>query len=132
MTQTRLDVEGPPEFLEIVKELNETKKQVLAILQQYPDARNLDMYLIWIYLSEVLDLDMPDVPYSFFKENAGLTETIRRSRQQIQNEYALYPPTKREILKRRRKKAENYRRFFGSTLCKQQEYEELIHGEKVA
>lgn len=129
--QSKLDVEGPPEFLATVKELTETKQQVLAILQHYEDSRNYDLYLIWTYLDDVLGLEMPDVPYSFFKENAGLTETIRRCRQQIQNDFQIYPPTKPEILKRRRKKAENYRRFFGSTLCKRQEYEELINGKQV-
>lgn len=116
------NIQGPPDFIRQIKELDEVKSRVVKILERYPETRDNDLKLQWFFLMDVLDVDLPVVKGSFFDENAGLMETIRRSRQIIQNELNIYPPTDPEVLKKRRQKAENYRYFFGSRLCKREDY----------
>jgi len=118
----RFNVQGPPDFVRQIKELDAVKKQVLKILEKYPETRDNDFKLQWFFLMDVLGVDLPVVKGSLFDENAGLMETIRRSRQIIQNELNIYPPTDPEVLKKRRQKAENYRYFFGSGLCRMGDY----------
>lgn len=69
-----------------------TYEQVYTILEECPDTRNSDKRLIWEYWRRqgIVEIDYPRKEYitrSKFIELAGSTESLRRSRQKIQEEH---------------------------------------------
>ena len=95
----------------LLQRLKTTKERVEWLLKKYPNARNSDLYLTILYLRKFTKLGkfIKYIPYNIIKEYEGIFETIRRTRQKIQEE-GRYLPTDEEVLKRRRKLAEKYRR----------------------
>lgn len=91
-----------------------TQEEISRILLRCPEARNSDLLLIWIYFKENLGLNMPPLGSTDLELIEGKMETIRRMRQHIQNDLRRFPPTKPEIMRRRRQKEEDYREWFGS------------------
>ena len=91
--------------------LRTVKERVEYLLDKYPNTRNSDLYLIILYLRYFTELGkyIKYIPYDVIKKYDGITETIRRMRQKIQEE-GRYLPTDPEVLKRRRKLYELYRR----------------------
>jgi len=91
--------------------LRTVKERVEYILEKHPNARNSDLYLIILYLRYFTELGkyIRYIPYEVIKQYDGITETIRRMRQKIQEE-GRYLPTDPEVLRRRRKLYELYRR----------------------
>jgi len=99
------------EFFQEVEEEKEKfetiKDRVIYILENYPEARNSDFYLIVCYIREFvpeLSKYIQYIPYNVIKKHDGLFESIRRARQHIQNTLGLFPPTDPEVIKKRRKK----------------------------
>ena len=86
------------------------------ILEKYPNARNGDLYLTIIYLRIFTPLGkyIKYIPYELIKEYDGIFETIRRTRQLIQNKEGRYLPTDPEVIRKRRIKAEAMRRVIAS------------------
>jgi hypothetical protein len=99
------------------------------MLAESPEARNDDMYLIikcWLHLH----------PERFFEVGGEKdrrkavvlrnllefesTETIRRSRQIIQNDLGLYPPTNLKVAKARRMKEEDWREYLSKDFSYEQ------------
>ena len=101
-----MDNEAP-----LKEKLRTVKERVEYLLDKYPNARNSDLYLIILYLRYFTDLGryIKYIPYDVIKEYDGITETIRRMRQKIQEE-GRYLPTDEKVLRRRRKLYELYRR----------------------
>jgi len=100
---------------EVLHKLESTKERVLYILEHYPEARNDDLYLWLIYVrlfSPELSKYISYIPYEVLKK-APKFETIRRVRQHIQNTLGLYPPTREEVMRRRRIRERAMRRIFG-------------------
>jgi hypothetical protein len=93
-------------------ELDDMQQKLFWIMEKYPETRNNDFYLIWLYLKYVEKLPLPYLSREKLNELSGITETIRRSRQIIQNERHLFPPTRKEVLTRRRQKEEDYHSYF--------------------
>jgi len=93
------------------QKLRTVKERVEYILEKHPNARNSDLYLIILYLRYFTELGkyIKYIPYEVIKQYDGITETIRRMRQKIQEE-GRYLPTDPKVLKRRRKLYELYRR----------------------
>jgi len=97
---------------ELLDKLKTTKERVEWLLYKYPNARNSDLYLTILYLRRFTDLGkyIKYIPYNVIKRYEGIFETIRRTRQKIQEE-GKYLPTDEEVLRRRRKLAKKYRRL---------------------
>jgi len=96
---------------ELLEKLKTVKERVEYILRKYPNARNSDLYLTIIYLRKFTELGkyIKYIPYEVIKKYDGIFESIRRSRQKLQEE-GKYPPTDPEVLRRRRRLAEKFRR----------------------
>lgn len=96
---------------ELLQKFRTTKERVEYILKKYPQTRNNDMYL-WIMYVKTFVPELSKytkyIPYEIF-EKATPFETITRARRKIQEE-GKYLPTDPEVLKKRRKLAEVYRR----------------------
>lgn len=89
---------------ELRKRYPTVEDRVIYILERYPEARNDDLYLIilyWRYFDE-LGKYIRFVPYEVIKK-ATRPETIRRTRQYVQNTLGLYPPTRESVIKRRKR-----------------------------
>jgi len=101
-----------PDEEELLDKLKTTKERVEWLLYKYPNARNSDFYLTILYLRRFTDLGkyIKYIPYNVIKRYEGIFETIRRTRQKIQEE-GKYLPTDEEVLRRRRKLAKKYRRL---------------------
>ena len=96
---------------QLLNKLKTVKERVEWILQKYPNARNSDLYLTIIYLRKFTELGkyIKFIPYEVIRKYDGIFETIRRTRQKIQEE-GKYLPTDPSVLRRRRKLAMKLRR----------------------
>ena len=96
---------------ELLEKLKTVKERVEYILQKYPNARNSDLYLTILYLRKFTELGkyIKYIPYEIIKKYDGVFETIRRTRQKIQEE-GRFLPTDLDVLRRRRRLAEKFRR----------------------
>lgn len=105
------EYELSPEEEELLDKLKTTKERVEWLLKNYPNTRNSDLYLTILYLRRFTPLGkyIKYIPYNVIKEYDGIFETIRRTRQKIQEE-GKYLPTDEEVLRRRRRKADAMRR----------------------
>ena len=75
--------------------------RVMYLLERFPRARNNDTYLLilyWRYFDEIGDYILY-IPYEVI-ERATKPETVRRTRQYIQNTLGMYPPTPSTQVKR--------------------------------
>jgi len=86
-----------------IPHMKRVKDRVKYILQMFPPAKGNDMLLIWRYY-QVFEPDKIRISFTEFKDMMRATsmETIRRTRQKIQ-EAGEFLPTDRTILKRRRR-----------------------------
>jgi len=100
-----------PEEEELLKKLKTVKERVEWLLQRFPNARNSDLYLTILYLRYFTELGsyIKYIPYELIKKYDGIFETIRRTRQKLQ-EQGKYLPTDPQVLKRRRKLAKMMRK----------------------
>lgn len=92
--------------------LSEGFKEVRRIMEKCPESRNSDLLLTWIYFKEVLGVNMPPLSPQDLVRLEGKLETVRRMRAHIQNDLKILPPTKKEILDKRRQKADDYLDWF--------------------
>lgn len=84
-------------YTNMIQELKHKFEKVEFILKHFPEARNNDNYLIYLYWKLVDQCEtLEDIMH------ATSPEVIRRARQKIQNEKGQYKPTDPEIIKRRR------------------------------
>ncbi|RLI75001.1 hypothetical protein DRP04_13945 [Archaeoglobales archaeon] len=97
------------------KKLKKAVERVEFLLSKYPACRNSDIYLVlvywYVYHPEFRKYLKKFIPYDVAKKLTP-PETIRRARQYIQNTLGRYPPTNTEVVKRRRKKEQEYREIF--------------------
>lgn len=100
-------------------ELKNIKKKVQTILEQHESARNNDgtLYAYFIskyckhlvaYIHEGFEESTPVIALKDFKHLPPM-ESIRRSRQIIQNDNNLFLPTLESVRKARKIKEQNYR-----------------------
>jgi len=96
--------------------LREVRNKVADILREYPEARNSDLYLTILYLRKYTELGkyIRFIPYDVIKKYDGLLESIRRSRQYIQNTLGLYPPTDPEVVRKRKLKEKRIKKTIGA------------------
>jgi len=103
--------ELPEEEQQLLEKLRTVKERVEYLLERYPNARNSDLYLTILYLRKFTELGkyIKYIPYEVIKKYDGIFESIRRSRQKIQEE-GRFLPTDPDVLKRRRRLAEKFRK----------------------
>lgn len=94
----------------ILAEFKRTQDQVEYLLEHYPATRNNDFYLQWLYMKYVLKLPMPYLDWQTMEDHSGKLETVRRTRQKIQNKYHKFPPTD-PVVKARREREKRIRRI---------------------
>jgi len=90
-----------------------TRDLVIMLFQQNEETRNSDLLLTWVYLKKFCGLDMPPLSWGQIQRLEGRLESIRRIRAKIQNVERIYPPTRPEVMKKRRQKEADYQEFFG-------------------
>ena len=79
-----------------------TVEEVEYLLSKYPEAKNNDFYLQWLWLKEIESISLPDIPWRKFQELAGKMGSVRRARQKIQGQ-GKFLPTDKVILDRRKR-----------------------------
>jgi len=106
------------EFEKLRERYSKLKDQVEYVLQRYPSSRELDELLWWL----VFRLFYPDLAKEFGEcakrgyipidvlKKVPRFETISRIRRKF-NEQGLYLPKNKEVLKRRRRFEEHWRRL---------------------
>lgn len=96
------------------EELLKVKEQVCELLERYPQSRNNDFYLQWLWLRSYGGLsDLPFLEWDEIKHLSGKFETIRRVRQKIQHVEGRFPPTDPDVVKRRLAREKEFRRSVG-------------------
>jgi len=96
----------------LLERLSTVKERIEYLLRKYPDARNSDFYLLILYIRHFvpeLSKYIKFIPYEIIRKYDGLTETVRRARQLVQAE-GKYLPTEPEVLRKRRRLAEKFRK----------------------
>jgi len=94
---------------ETLSSFKQVKKQVIEILEHYPETRNNLFYCQLLCMKYYAHVDLPFIPYDQIRKVSGSLETVRRTRQKIQNEEKLFPPTDPAILERRRRREQDIR-----------------------
>ncbi|MEM0038664.1 MAG: hypothetical protein QXX81_05380 [Zestosphaera sp.] len=94
--------------------LKTVKERVTYLLRKYPETRNSDLLLIVLYLREFTELGefIKYIPHQLLRKHEGVTESVRRARQQIQAG-GQYLPTDPGVLEARRRKERRLRRLLG-------------------
>lgn len=87
----------------ILDEYKTAKERVLFLLDRYPATREIDAYLVWLYLKFFNNINLPFLEFSKFYDFN--TETITRARRLIQNDPVnpRFQPTQEEVRRRRRR-----------------------------
>lgn len=93
----------------VLAELATTRKQVNYLLERYPESRNNDTYLEWLWMRYFKGINLPWIEYQKLQEFS--LETVRRIRQKIQSEGS-FLPTREEVRIKRRIKQEVYHETF--------------------
>lgn len=84
------------------KKFKSTTDQVEHLLSKYPEAKNNDFYLQWVWLKEIEGLDLPEMPWRKFQQLSGKMGSIRRARQKVQS-MGKHLPSDEKILQRRKR-----------------------------
>ena len=90
----------------IIEDFKTVKEQVTYLLERYPMTRNNDLYLIVLWMKIFGGVSIGYVKYDLLKDLSGKPETIRRTRQIIQNKEQHFLPTDSKILVKRGHKQE--------------------------
>ena len=85
-----------------IKNFKSTTEEVEYLLEKYPDAKNNDFYLQWVWLKEIENLKLPEMPWRKFEQLAGKMGSIRRARQKVQST-GKYLPSDKKIFERRKR-----------------------------
>ena len=86
----------------IIEELHSTEEQVRYLLGKYPEARDSDTYLEWLWMRYFKGINLPWLEYQKLAEFS--LETVRRTRQKIQSSGELIPLKSETLSKRRIKR----------------------------
>ena len=84
------------------KKFKSTTEEVEYLLSKYPEAKNNDFYLQWVWLKDIEGLELPDMPWQRFQQLAGKMGSIRRARQKVQS-MGKHLPSDEKILQRRKR-----------------------------
>ena len=79
-----------------------TTEEVEYLLSKYPEAKNNDFYLQWVWLKDIEGLDLPEMQWRKFQQLSGKMGSIRRARQKVQS-MGKHLPSDEKILQRRKR-----------------------------
>lgn len=94
----------------IVQELTRRKDQVAYLLEKYPQARNHDFLLTFLWLRIFGNFKIPQVQWEVICKFSGALEGVRRTRQKLQNEQNLFLPTDKRIREARQRRSRAYKK----------------------
>ena len=78
-----------------------SKKHVESLLETFPEARNNDFYLCWMWLEQFYGMSLPRLSEQQLKELSGKFSTLTRMRRRIQSKDGKYLPDDKDIDYRR-------------------------------
>ena len=87
-----------------------SKKQVESLLETFPQARNNDFYLCWMWLEQFYGMSLPRLTDKQLKELSGKFSTLTRMRRRIQSKEGKYLPDDKDIDYRRVGYSDVYKR----------------------
>ena len=94
----------------IIGQLTQRKQQVEYLLKTYPQARNHDFLLTFLWLRIFAKVNIPQIHWEVICQFSGALESVRRVRQKIQNEEHHFLPTDPTVLEKRSRRSKAYRK----------------------
>lgn len=85
-----------------MRNFKSTTEEVEYLLEKYPDTKNNDFYLQWVWLKDIEKVDLPEMPWRKFEQLAGKMGSIRRARQKVQS-MGKHLPSDKKIFERRKR-----------------------------
>ncbi len=98
---------------ELAEKLTRITDRIKWILEHYPSARNSDTLLEFVYLRIFEGIDIPYISWERLSQIS--MESITRCRRKL-NEKGLYLPTDPEVLRKRNRLEEDYRKIMGGNV----------------
>lgn len=94
----------------LVQKLKRKKDQVKYLLKTYPETRSNDLSLQLAWLHIFGKIKLPKIQQQIICKFSGALESVRRTRQKIQNDEGLYLPLDPKIREMRRRRSQAYRK----------------------
>ena len=88
----------------VIRDFRTKKEQVEYLLERFPQTRENDFYLQYLWLKVFGKLNLPFIEWNTIKDISGTLETVSRVRRKIQNEYGKFLPSDDVRLRRERKR----------------------------
>jgi hypothetical protein len=77
----------------VVRDFRTKKEQVEYLLEKFPQTRENDFYLQYLWLKIFGKLSLPFIEWNTIKDISGTLETVSRVRRKIQNENCKFLPS---------------------------------------
>lgn len=88
----------------VIREFRTKKDEVEYLLERFPQTRENDFYLQYLWLKVFGKLNLPFIEWSTIKDMSGTLETVSRVRRKIQNENYKFLPSDDVRLRREQKR----------------------------
>lgn len=88
----------------VIRNFRTKKEEVEFLLERFPQTRENDFYLQYLWLKVFGKLNLPFIEWNTIKDISGTLETVSRVRRKIQNEHGKYLPSDEVRLQRERKR----------------------------
>jgi hypothetical protein len=87
-----------------MRDFRTKKEEVEYLLEKFPQTRENDFYLQYLWLKVFGKLNLPFIEWNTIKDISGKLETVSRVRRKIQNEDGKYLPSNDVRFYRQRKR----------------------------
>jgi hypothetical protein len=88
----------------VIRNFRTKMEQVEYLLERFPQTRENDFYLQYLWLKVFGKLNLPFIEWNTIKDISGTLETVSRVRRKIQNEYGKFLPSDEVRLRREQKR----------------------------
>lgn len=88
----------------VLRDFRTKKEQVEYLLERFPETRENDFYLQYLWLKVFGKLNLPFIEWNTIRDMSGTLETVSRVRRKIQNEYGKFLPSDDVRMQRERKR----------------------------
>jgi hypothetical protein len=88
----------------VIRNFRTKKEEVEYLLERFPQTRENDFYLQYLWLKVFGKLNLPFIEWSTIKDMSGTLETVSRVRRKIQNEYGKFLPSDDVRVQRQKKR----------------------------
>ena len=100
----------------VKKHISKVRENVRQILRDYPETRNNDNYLTWLYRKYIDKLPLPYLDYDKFIKLTTFETITRARRSLVESDPLLYAPTDPRIARIRQTREKIFRQIFGEEL----------------